>query len=212
MPANKCSKVVFPVPDELRHLLPYALGPFVRDGQRRKVGIWVHAVGPGQHPLKAVGAVLECLPRVARNADRRLAGSDDDLLAGSSSITIVAPDEQEHVVGTGVHFLLQPLPDATVERLRGGVGVDHIGKLGEAGDDANAVGELLGEGRVFLGSLIEQAAEVAESNAADNQPVRQRRPNRLVLRLGDQLGDFGHFKIQRILGDTAPVQLVADLQ
>jgi hypothetical protein len=90
--------------------------------------------------------------------------------------------------------------------------VDDVGQAAETGDHANAIGKLLREDRVFLCRFTEQAAEPAEVQAGDAKSFAHRRCDRLVARLGQQVGHVLAEPLEAV-GRHAPApEFLADVE
>ena len=138
----------------------------------RQIGVRIHPVRPGQDALEAVGPVprawrvSEGMPIVASLARRMISWAASLASASGPQTTTTVS------LSAGAQGLPDGQPFAARQRFARAVRMDDVGQDGQAGDDPDAVGDLLGEVRIGLGLPAEQALESVQADAVGGHPGR----------------------------------------
>ena len=133
--------------------------------------------GPGSTRSKMVRAVGQALARLVGHAGEGQAAALLDRLQGGLDVVVGGPEQHLGVVFAGFQSLAQRLENVLARGRLQLLGMEHVG-LFQAGDDLQAVADLVGEHFPGLGEVGKDAPE---SGQVDGQ-----QPQFLLLRVADR--------------------------
>ena len=163
-----------PLPGPLGERRAEPVDALARDPRGRRVGVRVHAVGPGQDPLEVGRAVGERLPRLVGDAVGRVHVAQADLVRRRAHVALGPPDDDEAVLLPAPGRRPQPrevLPRLPRPAPRSGRG---SGGWSRPAITRTRPAQLVGERPPRLGRPGERAGEAGQAHGEDaERPLAQ---------------------------------------
>ena len=137
-------------------------------GIGRRIGVGIHAVRAGQDALEDGATVGQPLARLVGHALECQPAALLDGLQGGLDIVLRGPEQHLGVVLAGLQRLAQRREDILTRSRFQLLGMEHVG-LFQAGDDLQAVGDLVGEHFPGLGEMRQDAPETGQVDGQQPQ-------------------------------------------